>query len=154
MSIAKELLPSVLPISPVDGAVVRVVHYYNLVSIAQVCKLLSVFPGSLAYAQKRLKRLTDLGYLQAIYLPKTTQAGYLACATPGERSLPIQLIKRTDSWWRWGRIGLPSHPGSKSPIAPAFAVEIEADSTALDSIRRTKPARTPWSIAAPSDLLK
>lgn len=62
-------------LTPADDAVLCAVHDFSLLTSVQVCKLLYTYPGSLAYAQKRLKRLADANYLQMVYLPKLSRAG-------------------------------------------------------------------------------
>lgn len=57
-----------------DEEVLRHLHRYHYLLSRQVCRLL-YSSGSLTYVQGKLKRLTDGGYCQRIWLPKRGQYG-------------------------------------------------------------------------------
>ncbi len=68
--------PSMTPFAPgfADEAVLRLVATYHYLTAQQICRA-RYAPGSLTRVQTIVKRLRDAGYLQAIFLPRRTQAG-------------------------------------------------------------------------------
>ncbi|MBE0610053.1 MAG: replication-relaxation family protein [Dehalococcoidia bacterium] len=61
-------------VGPADDAVLRAAFRYYYLSSRQVCRLL-YSPGSLTYVQMKLKRLSDAGFLQRIWLPRPAAHG-------------------------------------------------------------------------------
>ena len=61
-------------VGPTEDAILRAVLRFHYLSSQQVCRLL-YSPGSLTYVQSKLKRLTDAGFCQRVFLPRTTQRG-------------------------------------------------------------------------------
>lgn len=61
-------------ITPPQEAILRELLTYFYLTSHQVCRLL-YSPGSLTYVQTSLKRLTDAGFCQRIFLPRPTQHG-------------------------------------------------------------------------------
>lgn len=61
-------------IGPADGLILQALLRYHYLSSRQVCRLLYK-PGSLTYVQTKLKRLTDVGFAQRLFLPRNTQYG-------------------------------------------------------------------------------
>ena len=61
-------------IAPADDAVLKALLRFHYLASRQVCRL-SYSPRSLTYVQSKLKRLTDLGYCQRIWLPRPAPHG-------------------------------------------------------------------------------
>jgi len=65
---------SSLSLAPSDDGVLRALLRFYYLSSRQVC-LLGYSPRSLTYVQTKLKRLTDAGYCQRIWLPRPSARG-------------------------------------------------------------------------------
>jgi hypothetical protein len=78
------------PIGPSDQQILHAFRRYHYLTAKQLTTLLYA-SSSLAYAQRRLKTLTDAGYLQRIFLPRASQHGsapsVYTLARPGMREL-------------------------------------------------------------------
>ncbi|MGD9685352.1 MAG: replication-relaxation family protein [Candidatus Obscuribacterales bacterium] len=61
-------------LKPSDEQVLRSLHRFHYLSSRQLCRL-AYSRGSLTYAQSKLKKLTDAGYCQRIWVPKRAQYG-------------------------------------------------------------------------------
>lgn len=74
------MLPTVLNprpalmLGPSDAALLKLLGRYFYLTAAQVTRMLYA-PTSHTYAQARLKRLADAGYLQRLFLPRPTRTG-------------------------------------------------------------------------------
>ena len=74
------MLPPVLSsrssnvLGPSDAALLKLLGHYFYLTAAQVTRILYA-PTSHTYAQARLKRLADAGYLQRFFLPRPTRTG-------------------------------------------------------------------------------
>ena len=66
--------------APNDEAILQSLLRYRYLSAQQICRLLYSFPGSLTYAQTTLKRLTDSGYVQRLFVPRFGRYGSSPCA--------------------------------------------------------------------------
>lgn len=62
------------PLTAADEVILRALHAYRYLTAAQLTRLLYA-PGSLTYVQTKLKGLRERGVVQAIFLPRRTQAG-------------------------------------------------------------------------------
>src|SRR5581483_5021438 len=78
-------------LTPADVSILRALARYPYLSSRQVCRLLYRYPASLSWAQAKLKHLTDLGFLERVFLPRPTQFGsapsLYALARPGRACL-------------------------------------------------------------------
>src|SRR6266545_1582739 len=63
----------VLP-APADAQLLHAVQRYHAITARQLTTLLYA-PSSHTWVQTKLKRLTDAGYLQRLFLPRPSQAG-------------------------------------------------------------------------------
>jgi len=59
---------------PTEDRILVALLTYDVLSATQVCRLL-YSPASLSWVQARLKRLRDLGYVEAIFLPRPSRLG-------------------------------------------------------------------------------
>jgi len=62
-------------LKPIDDAILLAFLCYHFLTSPLVCQLFYAYPGSLTWAQTKLKELTDAGYLERIFLPRRSQAG-------------------------------------------------------------------------------
>lgn len=60
--------------SVADEAVLRLLATYHYLTVQQICRAL-YSPGSLTRVQMIVKRITQAGYAQRLFLPRRTQAG-------------------------------------------------------------------------------
>jgi hypothetical protein len=80
-----------LDLGPADDAVLSLFYRYHYLTAQQVCRL-RYRTGSLTYVQTKLKKMTDLGYLQRLFLPRPTQCG----SGPSVYTLARKGINRLD----------------------------------------------------------
>lgn len=61
-------------VTPAQDAILRALNRYHFLTAQQLCRL-RYSEGSLTYVQSLFKTLTDLGYCQRLWLPRTDQHG-------------------------------------------------------------------------------
>ncbi|MGD9890084.1 MAG: replication-relaxation family protein [Dehalococcoidia bacterium] len=78
-------------LKPIDDDIFGAFLRYHFLTSPLVCQLFYAYPGSLTWAQTKLKDLTEAGYLERIYLPRRSRAGsapsLFTLARPGMQRL-------------------------------------------------------------------
>lgn len=94
--------PAAAPsIVPADDGILRALLRYHYLSNQQVCRLL-YSKGSLTYVQAKMKRLTDVGLCQRLWLPRPAQHGSAPSVyTLGRKGLNRLKSLGVDVNWRY-----------------------------------------------------